>query len=79
MKKLILYSTLGCHLCDLAVDEVEPCLTNTSFSLEKIDIADDLDLLKQYGTSIPVLFSPEIDSALYWPFDSMAVKRFLSK
>jgi hypothetical protein len=78
MIKLILYSTLGCHLCDLALDEIEPCLSNTSWVLEKVDIADDPDLLKQYGTSIPVLFFPAVDSRLYWPFDCLAVKQFLT-
>jgi len=77
MKKLILYSTLGCHLCELALDEIQPCLDSTSWCLEEVDIADDPALLELYGTSIPVLSLPLLDKQLYWPFDHIAVRVFL--
>lgn len=79
MQKLILYSTLGCHLCELAREEIEPCLEQTTWVLDEKDIADDPGLLEQYGTSIPVLFSAGLNDRLYWPFDRNAVKSFLDK
>ncbi|MGH1440298.1 MAG: glutaredoxin family protein [Cellvibrionaceae bacterium] len=78
MKKLILYSTLGCHLCELALDEIQPCLDNTEWRLEEVDIADDPELLKLYGTSIPVLSVASVNKQLYWPFDQQGVSDFLN-
>ena len=79
MRDLILYSTLGCHLCELALDEVQPCIANTDWHIKEVDIADDPALLEAYGTSIPVLFIPEQEQKLYWPFDRLAVQDLLSK
>ncbi len=79
MQELILYSTLGCHLCELALDEIGPCLSNRQLVVKEIDIADDPDLLKEYGISIPVLFYPVTKEKLYWPFDRVAVDDFLIK
>ncbi len=77
MQELILYSTLGCHLCELAEEEIAPCLQDTTWQIKNIDIADDPELLKEYGTSIPVLYSPASKDKLYWPFDRSAVAHFV--
>lgn len=77
MQELILYSTLGCHLCELAQDEITPCIEGTHWCVKEVDIADDEQLLKQYGTSIPVLYSPVSREALFWPFDRTAVAHFI--
>jgi len=77
MKPLILYSTLGCHLCESALNEIQPCLDKTEWRLDEVDIADDPDLLQLYGTSIPVLSVPSVNKQLYWPFDRDEVSTFL--
>jgi hypothetical protein len=77
MQELILYSTLGCHLCELALDEIEPCIKNTNITIKEVDIADDPQLLEQYGTSIPVAYIKQSDVRLYWPFDREQVAVFL--
>ena len=77
MQELILYSTLGCHLCELALDEIEPCINNTNITVKEVDIADDPQLLEQYGTSIPVAYIKQSDARLYWPFDREQVAVFL--
>lgn len=77
MSEIILYSTLGCHLCELALQEIEPVLMDSQWLLKEIDIAEDLTLLEAYGTSIPVLHYPKKNKQLYWPFDNLQVKQFL--
>lgn len=79
MQELILYSTLGCHLCELAVIEIEPCLTNSNIVLKQVDIADDPVLLEKYGVSIPVAYEASDEACLYWPFDRQDVQIFIDK
>jgi hypothetical protein len=85
MHELILYSTLGCHLCELALEEVDICLkqnnqiSDKAFKIKEVDIADDLSLMEAYGTSIPVLYLAQSDARLYWPFDSQDVAAFLKE
>jgi hypothetical protein len=78
MQTLILYSTLGCHLCELACNEIEPSLLKRSLCLNTVDIADDPALLEAFGTRIPVLFYPKNQAYLYWPFDRNTVEDFLA-
>lgn len=63
---LILYSTLGCHLCDLAVEVIARCSEASQKNVRSIDIADDDDLVSRYGVRIPVIAyaGKELD----WPF-----------
>lgn len=79
MQKITLYSTLACHLCDLAEEIVGECIGGKSFLLKKVDIADDPELLKKYGVSIPVLYMDQNAQELFWPFDSVAVNSFLAE
>ncbi|EGR2325748.1 glutaredoxin family protein [Vibrio alginolyticus] len=62
---LILYSTEGCHLCEMAfalVDQV-----GLAEQTNIIDIAFDDVLFSRYGVTMPVLKYQ--DSELNWPFD----------
>lgn len=54
MSKLVLYTTLGCHLCERLEAELAD-LGITEPRLERIEIAEDEALLARYGTRIPVL------------------------
>ncbi|WP_191603245.1 glutaredoxin family protein [Marinomonas algicola] len=73
-KVVILYGTLGCHLCDIAKQEVVN-VTKNRVIIESVDIADDLYLFEKYGTKIPVL---EIyGTFLFWPFTSDQVDQAL--
>lgn len=79
MKVIYLYSTPGCHLCDLAKDIVWPLLNDYSFRLEEIDIADTDALLERYGVRIPVLAFADKSNELSWPFDTAQAKLFLQQ
>ncbi len=78
MSGLILYSTLGCHLCELAMAEIHPVIDSSQWRIREVDIADDPDLMERYGDRIPVLFDPVTEKALFWPFDRHGVKEFLA-
>lgn len=79
MKSLHLYSTPGCHLCEMAREIVSPLLNNYSLFLEEIDIAESDELIERYGVRIPVLKSPGHLEELGWPFDSAQAENFLSR
>ncbi|MEN0037506.1 MAG: glutaredoxin family protein [Cellvibrio sp.] len=77
MKTIYLYSTPGCHLCEMARDIVSPLLNDYSLQLEEIDIAESDELIERYGVRIPVLKSPHHIDELGWPFDSTQAAAFL--
>lgn len=66
MQKLVLYSTLGCHLCEEAKAIIH---TDSRVELEVVDIADSKALFTLYGTRIPVVKNPAKGAELAWPFD----------
>ncbi|HLR18034.1 MAG TPA: glutaredoxin family protein [Alcanivoracaceae bacterium] len=62
---VLLYTTLGCHLCD----EAEALLAQVmprGWTIEAIDIAEDDALIEQYGEIIPVVKIKQTE--LKWPF-----------
>ncbi len=80
--ELRLYSTPGCHLCELALAllaEVRRAYPDTLPDIEvcEIDIAQDDALMARYGVRIPVLQRCNDDAELYWPFDGAILARFL--
>jgi len=77
MKSIYLYSTPGCHLCEMARDIVSPLLNHYSLHLEEIDIAESDELIERYGVRIPVLKSLHHIEELGWPFDSKQADDFL--
>jgi hypothetical protein len=79
MKPVYLYSTLGCHLCEMAREIVSPLLSNYSLYLEEIDIAESDELIERYGVRIPVLKFPQHIDELGWPFDSAQADNFLAR
>ncbi len=79
MQRITLFSTSGCHLCELAaaaVAEVSPRVGG--IALEVVDIAESDALFDRYGLSIPVLRNAEGDE-LNWPFTAASLQGFLQK
>lgn len=67
MSTITLYTTAGCHLCELAYQQLQQ-LDPEQFTVHLVDIALDAQLMKRYGTTIPVIqFSDQ--STLAWPFE----------
>lgn len=77
MQELILYSTLGCHLCELAKEQLEPLLAPLTLRIVEVDIADDDNLVEQYGVRIPVVKLGSGHKELGWPFDTQQAYDFI--
>ena len=78
MIQLILYGTIGCHLCEEAEALLAQAIRQSSaVSYAYADIADDAVLLERYGVRIPVLLSVATGHELGWPFDALKLRQFL--
>ena len=78
--KIILYTTLGCHLCELALDLLHQAqqaqqAQGRDLQIVEVEIADDDELMERYGIRIPVL--RVADAELGWPFDAEGLEQFL--
>ncbi len=81
MKKLVLYSTSGCHLCDVAEAMLKQ-LNPEIVCYDIIDISESDELVERYGTRIPVLSDPAPETKgepqeLGWPFDQEQLLDYL--
>lgn len=70
---LILLSTDGCHLCELAKKQ----LNELRLPFNVIDIVTDDALVEAYGASIPVLLIQGKEQALFWPFEKEQVIEYV--
>jgi len=80
LKKIKLYTTLGCHLCDQAEAMVEYLVTNgltCEVHLSLVEISKDDRLLELYGVRIPVLANET--SELAWPFEVDELRAWLRR
>lgn len=78
--KLILFGTSACHLCEMAQELLIPLLKNyPSCQLELVDIAEQTQWQEKYAIRIPVLLHPESQQELGWPFDQVAVIKFINE
>jgi len=55
LKKLVLYTKAGCHLCDNAKAVILSVRRSVAFELEEVDIALDEELFDLYKHDIPVV------------------------
>jgi len=70
---ITLYSTEGCHLCEMAFALLNQA--NVASQVEVIDIAFDDELFSRYGVTIPVVSYQ--GSELNWPFDFSELTQWL--
>jgi glutaredoxin len=73
--KAKLYSTEFCHLCE----EAKEIIRKAGITATIIDIVEDKNLFEKYSTRIPVLQRIDNEAELGWPFDTVAVSRFLAQ
>jgi len=69
-RTLLLYHTLGCHLCESAEQLVAPLAAERGWQVESKEISGDDALIARYGVRIPVLHDPRTGRELGWPFDA---------
>jgi glutaredoxin len=53
---VILYTRLGCHLCEEAKQEMLAAGCADEYTLEEVNIETDAALKERYGWEIPVIF-----------------------
>lgn len=71
--EVVLYTRPDCHLCELA----ERMLEHAGLRWQSVDIESSLELIRRYGTHVPVLYRPDVDRALFWPFTEESVIAFI--
>jgi glutaredoxin len=49
------YTKPGCHLCEDAKREIEAAGCDGQFTFEEVNILNDPELRRRYGTEIPVV------------------------
>lgn len=69
-----LLTTLGCHLCDQALELVNRATPQLQVVL--VDIAEEDAMIEQYGELIPVLRKGQQE--LRWPFSLLDVRSFVA-
>ena len=75
--QLILFTTLGCHLCEQAKTQLWQAQAAVQFEFSEQDIALCNDLVASYGARIPVVRDKSSGRELDWPFTADAIKEML--
>jgi len=78
MTSLQLFSTSGCHLCELAKQQLDALAIQNSLVYEEIEIALSEELVELYGVRIPVLREAVSGREIGWPFDLALLEGFLA-
>ncbi|MFT7413436.1 MAG: glutaredoxin [Methylophagaceae bacterium] len=76
MTALILYTTTGCHLCELADTLLQTLARHHQLTIIATEIADDDELVQRYGLRIPVVQFPD-NTDIGWPFDQHDIEKKL--
>ena len=74
-RKLVLYSRVGCHLCDVMKAQIEQFLPRYAFTLDVVDIDQDAALRAEYDWDVPVLFVDGEKIAKYRLDEAMLLRR----
>jgi len=78
MRELVLFSRPGCHLCELALEELEPLCRAAGVALRVRDVDGDPALAERYGLRIPVLCAGDTELTA-WPLDRARVLAWLGR
>jgi glutaredoxin len=68
MKTVTVYSRAGCHLCEIAINQIESVKSKITFDLEIKLIDDNPELEKAYGEQVPVILIDQQPHD-YWRVD----------
>ena len=73
---ITIFGRPGCHLCELAVAELEPLCRAVGLSLRVLDVDADPALRDRYGPRIPVVCAGE-EELSGWPLNRARVASWL--
>jgi len=68
MKMVTVYSRTGCHLCEVAINQIKSVKSKIAFDLEIKLIDDNPELEKAYGEQVPVILIDQQPHD-YWRVD----------
>ncbi|AQZ96028.1 glutaredoxin family protein [Halopseudomonas phragmitis] len=71
-----LYGTLACHLCEAAMQILQPLIAD-GLRVSEVDISDSDELMQRYQLRIPVLQRQDSGAELDFPFDLAQVMDWL--
>lgn len=77
MITLILYTTAGCHLCELADNILQTLTKQYPLNIIPTEIGDDDELIERYGIRIPVVQFPD-NTDISWPFNQYDIETKLA-
>lgn len=73
-----LYGTEGCHLCEVAAQQIRELLCEfPGRQIAYVDIIDSDDLVARYAERIPLLIDEKTGEELGWPFTVEDIRRWL--
>jgi len=70
--QITLYTTAGCHLCDLAEAILVALPAHYHVEIIHTEIGDSDELVERYGIRIPVVKLPD-NSEVDWPFEAQSI------
>lgn len=76
--ELILYSRIGCHLCDDMQNLLPSYLDQADFSFRTVYIDNNAELEAQYGALVPVLKAGDREICHYF-LDTKALQQYISE
>ncbi len=53
--RFVLYTRRGCHLCEVAEEQLRRARRRHGFALDTVDIDRDAELTARYGVQVPVV------------------------
>ncbi|GAA3920628.1 glutaredoxin family protein [Litoribacillus peritrichatus] len=78
--EFLLYTTEGCHLCDVAVQVIASVIDLNEVFVELVDIAEGQDaetMIRTYGERIPVFQHVLTGKEIGWPFEQTQLLAWL--
>jgi glutaredoxin len=76
--KIILYTRVGCHLCDDAKAALERVRARAPFELEVVDVDTRAELAERYGPEVPVVLVDGAKVAKFRVDESALLRRLTS-
>jgi glutaredoxin len=65
MKRVTLYTRVGCHLCEEAERVLQEEQAATPFQLDLVDVDRDPELARRYGVRVPVVAVDGVELSEY--------------
>jgi glutaredoxin len=53
--QVVLFTRMGCHLCDAVLAQLDKAKRRHGFALTQVNVDSDAELTEQYGTCVPVV------------------------